>query len=111
MKWTLIAGFFVLIGYAGKTDLSAHTIVLDVKTKEFSDTDKKLAWDEHCIQLAAYREGLGLPKAVCANVFVSVNHSGLVHIHEWAEHELQRGWRMFQALKDYWYARNNYARS
>ena len=110
MAWDCEKSFASPLGYGGKTDLSAHTVVLDVKTKEFADTEKKLAWDEHCIQLAAYREGLGIPKAVCANVFVSVNNPGLVHIHEWSEDELRRGWAMFKALLDYWYARTGLKR-
>ena len=92
--------------YGGKRDLSTLGLVLDVKTKEFGPDFKKLAWDEHCIQLAAYRE----PGDRCANVFVSVNNPGLVHIHEWKEEELQRGWLMFCALKDYWYARTGLKR-
>ena len=108
--WDCEKSFASPLGYGGKTDLSAHTVVLDVKSKEFADTEKKLAWDEHCIQLAAYREGLGIPKAVCANVFVSVNNPGLVYIHEWDEYELQRGWAMFKALLDYWYARTGLKR-
>lgn len=99
------------LGFAGKVDLSGEHYVLDFKTKEFADTDKKLAWDEHCIQLSAYRVGLDLPDAVCANVFVSVNNPGLVHIHEWTEEQLQRGWKMFCALKDYYYARTGLQRA
>jgi hypothetical protein len=102
--WKCEQSFSHPLGFGGKTDIHADA-VLDVKSKEFDGPIKKLAWDEHCIQLAAYREGLGLPKAPCANVFVSVNNPGLVHIHEWTEDELQRGWKMFNALLDYWYAR------
>lgn len=98
------------LGFGGKTDLHNDELVIDIKTKEFSEPVGKLAYDEHCIQLAAYREGLDLPKAVCANVFVSVNNPGLVHIHEWPEEELQRGWRMFRALLEYWYARTGVER-
>ena len=92
--------------YAGKRDLRAPGVTLDLKTTLFSDATKRLAWDEHCIQLAAYRE----PQDRCANVFISVNNPGLVHIHEWKEAELERGWKMFQALLDYWYARTGLKR-
>ena len=103
------------LGYGGKIDLYTDELVIDVKSKEFSEeqlADKKfrLAWDEHAQQLAAYRGGLELPKAVCANVFVSVNNLGLVHIHQWPEEDLQRGWRMFRALLNYWYARTGMER-
>ena len=112
-SWWAETSFSHPLGFGGKADLHAELgspIVIDIKTKEFSEPVGKLAYDEHCIQLAAYREGLELPKAVCSNVFVSVNNPGLVHIHEWPEEELQRGWRMFQALLDYWYARTEMER-
>jgi len=113
-KWQSEASFASPLGFGGKTDLcmnnEEYAVVLDFKTKEFADTDKKLAWDEQCIQLAAYREGLLMPSARCANVYVSVNNPGLVRVHEWPEVELQRGWKMFQALMDYFYARTGLAR-
>lgn len=112
--WQAEASFTSIIGFGGKTDLCKDNgedrVVIDFKTKEFANTEKKLAWDEHCIQLAAYRRGLGVPNAVCCNVFVSVNNPGLVHIHEWKEGELQRGWMMFAALLDYWYAKTGLKR-
>jgi len=108
-EWGPETSFASPLGFGGKVDLAGSCgVVLDFKSKEFSDTDKKLAWDEQCIQLAAYREGLAMPAARCANVFVSVSNPGLVHVHEWPEAELQRGWRMFQALLSYWIARTGY---
>jgi len=32
----------------------------------------------------------------------------LVVIKEWSEEELQRHWRMFKALLEFWIAKNNY---
>lgn len=98
-------------GFGGKVDL--HTIdgpgvVVDVKTKEFSDDGKKLAWDEHCIQLAAYRVGLGIPLANCYNLFVSTSQPGLVRVHEWDQEDLAQGWDMFSGLLKYWKAKNSY---
>jgi len=58
------------------------------------------------MQLAAYRAGLNLPKARCANVFVSVTEPGLVKIHEWTEEDLERAETMFSALLSYWYAKS-----
>jgi hypothetical protein len=60
------------------------------------------------MQLSAYRVGLGLPKAECANVFVSVTEPGLVVIKEWSQEELERGWTMFSSLLAYWQAKNNH---
>jgi hypothetical protein len=104
--WVCEQTFSNPIGYAGKRDIRRSGVTLDFKTKEFADTEKKLAWDEHCIQLAAYRE----PGDRCANVFVSVNYPGLVYVHKWSESELQRGWNMFKALLDYWYAKTGLKR-
>jgi hypothetical protein len=121
MQWESEKSFACPFGFGGKTDLRAYAsrnmvydpgLVADIKTKEFTGADltakKQLAWDEHCIQLAAYRVGLGMPKARCANVFVSVNEPGLAVVHEWPEEELERGWRMFLALLQYWQAKNKY---
>lgn len=97
--------------FAGKVDLHSMDgdgVVIDFKTKEFtSETlDKAAGFDENCMQLAAYRVGLEIPKARCANVFVSVTEPGLVVVKEWTEEELVRGWKMFDALKTYWYAKS-----
>ena len=83
-------------------------IVVDAKSKEFGPDDKVVAYDEHLMQLAAYRMGLQMPHARCANVFVSVNHPGLVKVVEWKEEELQRGWEMFQCLLGYWKLKNSF---
>lgn len=97
-------------GFGGKIDLHSTDgdgVVIDFKTKEFtSDTlDKAAGYEEHMMQLAAYRIGLGLPNARAANVFVSVTEPGLVVVNEWSQDDLLRGWRMFEALKTYWYVK------
>ena len=58
------------------------------------------------MQLAAYREGLGLPNAVCANVFISP--SAKVRIHIWEESELEVLWRKFQLALELWKIDRNY---
>jgi hypothetical protein len=60
------------------------------------------------MHLAAYRIGLGMPNARCANVFASVSHPGLVKVKEWSEEELRRGWAMFQALLNFWQLKNKF---
>jgi hypothetical protein len=60
------------------------------------------------MQLVAYRHGLGLPHARCANVFVSRSHIGLVKVVEWSEEELINGWEMFQSLLRYWKLKNKF---
>lgn len=102
---------FASVGYAGKVDLHSmdgEGVVIDFKTKEFtSETLEKVAgFDENVMQLAAYRQGLEIPNARCANVFVSVTEPGLVVVREWTQEELLRGWKMFESLKNYWYAKS-----
>jgi hypothetical protein len=102
---------FAKDGFGGKCDLVDfldNGIVADVKTKEFTDPDKVLAYDEHLMQLSAYRQGFNLPKARCINIFVSVQEPVIVKIHEWRDEELERGYAMFQSLLRYWQLKNNY---
>ena len=101
------------LGFGGKVDLfnkdyKGHGIVLDIKTKEFTDKSKVEAYDEHLMQLAAYRVGLGIPNAICANVFVSVTEPGLVVVKEWTQEELQKGWNMFYGLLTYWQSKTGH---
>jgi hypothetical protein len=107
LEWLTEKSFASPLGFGGKVDLCAMDVVIDFKTKEFtSETVAKVTgFDEHCMQLAAYRHGLDMPKSRCANVFVSVIEPGLVVIKEWTQEELERGWKMFDALKTYWYAK------
>ncbi len=104
-EWLAERSFASKLGYGGKLDLHASGIVIDFKTKEFDVDHKTLAWEEQAMQLAAYREGLEMPEARCANVFISTTNPGLVVVHEWPEEELKKGWRMFKALLDFWYAK------
>jgi hypothetical protein len=88
--------------YGGKVDLHAENLVIDFKTKEFTEDKLPEAYDENVIQLAAYRAGLGYYEARCANVFVSRNVPGLVHIVEHDEEALERGWNMYSHLLLLW---------
>ena len=110
-EWSTEKSFCHEQGFGGKVDL--HTkdgegIVIDFKTKEFIDPSKVDAYDEQLLQLSAYRLGLGLPKARCANVFVSVIEQGLCKIVEWSEEDLKRGEQMFLALLNYWQLKNQH---
>jgi hypothetical protein len=101
------------LGFGGKLDLFTPNyqdrgLVIDIKTKEFSDPSKVAGYDEHMMQLAAYREGVDLPNADCANVFVSVTVPGLVVINKWSQEDLARGWEMFNSLLTYWQAKNQH---
>lgn len=113
--WLVERSFASGLGFGGKVDLFCEPdqhapvgIVLDAKSKDFGPDDKVDAYDEHVMQLAAYRNGLGLPHARCANVFVSRTHPGLVKVFEWPEDELVKGWEMFRLLLNFWKLKNSF---
>jgi len=109
--WISERSFAHEAGFGGKCDLfCAGTLnaVVDIKTKEFTDPAKVDAYDEHLMQLAAYRVGLGIPNARCANVFVSRNVPGLIAIREWSAEDLDRGWAMFMHLLSFWQLKNDH---
>jgi len=109
--WNSERSFAHESGFGGKCDLfCAGTLnaVIDIKTKEFRDPTKVEAYDEHLMQLAAYRVGLGIPNARCANVFVSRNVPDLAVVKEWSAEDLDRGWAMFMNLLSFWQLKNQH---
>lgn len=110
--WEAERRFVSPLGYGGQVDLCGGDWVIDFKTKQTADKFKpgKMAFDEHVMQLAAYREGLGLPRAKAANVFICLE-DGQVNFHEHTEEELQRGWRMFQHALALWQEQNQWKRA
>jgi hypothetical protein len=114
--WVCELSFAHSLGFGGKVDMHTKSslpdgagIVVDIKTKDFGPDDDIKGFDEHLMQLAAYRMGLMLPKARCANVFVSRTHPGLAHVLEWDQEELDKGWAMFTRLLSYWQIKNNHS--
>jgi hypothetical protein len=109
--WNSERSFAHEAGFGGKCDLfcaGSVNAVVDIKTKEFTDPDKIGGYDEHLMQLAAYRVGLGIPTARCANVFVSRNVPGLVVVKEWPPEQLDTGWAMFMHLLSFWQLKNDH---
>ena len=107
--WIAERAFGHELGFGGKVDLhSPQGVVIDIKTKEFTDPAKVDAYDEHLMQLAAYRVGLGMPEARCANVFVSRSVPGLTRVVEWSQEDLERGWKTFAALLNFWQLKNQH---
>lgn len=104
--WVAEASFAHVSGYGGKVDLHSPStgIVVDWKGKdsEFSD-GKRLAYDQH-YQLAAYQDGLLLPRNVCANGFVSRTHPGAVRLHVWTRDEIEQGAQVFRQALALWKA-------
>lgn len=107
-NWIAERAFAHEMGFGGKVDMHTDGIVIDIKTKDFDDPAKVAGYDEHLMQLAAYRVGLGMPEARCANVFVSRTNADLAVVKEWAEEDLARGWLMFTALLSFWQYKNQY---
>ena len=101
--WISEKSFGHPLGFGGKVDLMAKPIngqgdgfVVDFKTKE-TDLDKVDVYFEHEMQLAAYREGLGIPTARCAIVFVNAL-TNQVRLIEIEQDRLQKGWECFEHL-------------
>jgi hypothetical protein len=91
------------LGFGGKCDLMAKPVngkgdgfIVDFKTKD-TDLDKVDVYFEHEMQLAAYREGLGVPAARCAIVFVN-GTTNQVKLIEVEQDRLQKGWECFEHL-------------
>jgi hypothetical protein len=95
--WLAERSFGHPLGYGGKCDLMAKTgFIVDFKTKDTS-LEKIDVYFEHEMQLAAYREGLGLPSARCAIVFVN-GTTNEVKLIEVEQDQLQKGWECFEHL-------------
>jgi hypothetical protein len=96
---------FASNGYGGKVDLIGDNIVVDFKSKE-GDLSKIPIYETMTMQLAAYRVGLNMPKARCANVFFT--EDGEVKIVEHDQEVLNTAWEMFSAIFYYWKLKNRY---
>lgn len=91
------------LGFAGKCDIHSPGWVVDYKTKNSCDKWKpgKMHYPEMAMQLAAYRVGLGLDNARCANVFICLEDSS-VEFHEWDSAELDKQFANFTDLLRIW---------
>jgi hypothetical protein len=96
------------LGYGGRVDIHKQGFVGDYKTKEFGEADLPKTWDNHAIQLAAYREGLGMSSARCAIIYVSTSVPGLTHLVELSQDALERGWDIFELQVQLWQIVKNY---
>lgn len=101
------------LGYGGKIDLygqlpDGQYIVVDYKFKDFKTAGKRMAYDEHITQLAAYANGLKLPSALCVNLFVSSTTPGQIVPHQWKSEERDIAWEAFQCLLRLFQLRKGY---
>lgn len=104
-NWFPERSFASPMGYGGKCDLHSASWVIDIKTKD-GDAPRGL-YDEHLMQLAAYRHGLGVPGARCAILYVS-RDVPVAKMVEAPMADLKAGWEMFSGLLLYWQAKNAY---
>jgi len=93
---------FAVDRYGGKKDLEGGGYLIDIKTTEKDLVDIK-TWPEHAMQLAAYDYD---KKNTCGILYINVNtaESKLIIIDG---KEIDKGWKMFSALLDYYYAKTN----
>ncbi len=111
--WVAEASFAHKNGYGGKVDLSnsALNVVLDFKTKEAFKRTKigvvqRMAYDEHCMQLAAYSEGLGFKNPSLINLFVE--YTGSTMFHAWKKKDIERCFKMFNTCLELWKLQKKY---
>ncbi len=81
------------MGYGGKIDNFGDSWVLDFKTKAKIEDDKKLVYDEHYMQLAAYGQGVGV-KGRFLNVFIGIEDKKVAVV-EHKQEDIDRGWELF----------------
>ena len=95
-------------GYAGKMDMISQEprVIVDYKTKEFTDPAKVKAYPEHAMQLAAgalaegWFDGLEDEPVRLVNIFISVDEPGLVKV---VEHDEPYRWaQAFEHLCGYY---------
>jgi hypothetical protein len=108
--------------YGGKVDFHTNgreCVICDFKSKDKIENGKRLAWDEHAMQLAAY--GFGLFQVVSSsrdwkcepfralNVFVGVNDCA-IRVVEHEPKDVQHGFELFQSILDYWSRKNRFGK-
>ena len=108
-QWLPERSFAHPAGYGGKCDLHSPEWVIDFKSKEFGPDKPPETYDEHAMQLAAYRRGLDVPAARCGILFVSASVPGYSVLREVDETDLRRGEAMFDSLLSFWRAKTGYA--
>ena len=87
--------------YGGKIDLISESYLIDIKTTDKS-LDKATLWDDHYMQLGAYR---GVDShVICGILYVnSITAESKLILAE--EKEITKGLKCFDALLDFFYAK------
>jgi hypothetical protein len=103
-QWAAEASFAHPQGFGGKIDLNGSNVIIDFKSK-VGDISKVKPYFEQIMQLAAYRVGLGMPDARCANVYF--NEQGDVTLIEHTPDQLDDAFSCFQCLLQFYKIKNN----
>ena len=100
-EWESEKSFAHSHGYGGQVDLCSDEFVIDFKTKDMSKGAdvKKMVFDDHGVQLAAYDTGLGDSGRRLINLYIDVE-SGTVL--EWEHEDTERYWNMFKYALELW---------
>jgi hypothetical protein len=110
--WVMEERFASELGYGGMCDLHSQEWVVDYKTKDEVD-DKTRGWPEQAEQLAAYANGLGVPHARLANLFVS--RTPPAEGEPWGvkffEHKDEYAWNRFKATLALWQISKKYGKA
>ena len=104
-EWEAEKSFSHPSGYGGKTDLCSDQWMVDFKTKEFPDNPnvKKMVYDDHGVQLAAYDQGLVTTvtrSRRLLNLFIDVGEGHRVL--EWEHEDIPRFREMFNSALSLW---------
>ena len=105
-EWEVEQSFSHPLGYGGRTDLSNDEWIVDFKTKEFPDKPdvKKMVYDDHGVQLAAYDQGIPVNGLTGSrrllNLFIDVGEGHRVL--EWEHEDIPRFREMFNSALSLW---------
>jgi hypothetical protein len=109
--------FYHPLGFGGRCDVHKQWkgdgiqhvgYVADYKTKDFDERQTLSVYNNHAMQLAAYRHGFGMPTARCAIIFISTRVPGVTQLVELEQKQLDKGWLMFCNLLEGWQIEKNY---
>ena len=109
--WITEESFACKEGYGGRCDLGSRAlhVIIDFKTKDFGPDKLPEIYDEHTMQMPAYRNGLDYPEdSALGNLFISTTHPGLTHLVMHAPEEIAKGWELFKIALQLWHLRNGY---
>ena len=103
-EWVAERSFAHPLGFGGKIDLHNDEWVVDFKTKEFPakpdiPSIKKMVYDDHGAQLAAYNMGIGGTRRIM-NLFIDVGEGHRVL--EWEHTDVSRYTNMFKHALSLW---------